>query len=639
MELNQRARVILELAKKYSNTNGIETMGSEYLILAMYETEDSLCHFLLNEYEVTHEEIKEKTNNIFILRHHKGEYNSSLEKILNRADELANGDKISEEHIFMSILENRNTIACSILESLGLSIDDLIEDVKEIYDFSNNGTEELSFIRNITKKIKDNNYNRFIGREDYLKKLDIIIHRRYKNNPLLIGNAGVGKTALVEGYAKRLLDSNENLTILSLNLTSMVAGTRYRGDFEERFDKFMSEIASRKDVCIFIDEIHTIVGAATNDGNLDVANMLKPHLARGDIRLIGATTLEEYHKTIERDKALLRRFQPVFISEPSILETKEILYGIKEDYEKYHNVMISNEVLDYLLTASNNKILNRYRPDKCIDILDEAMSYASISNKKELEYCDVDYAITGKTDYNSSVSYKEMEKYQWLYSVGLLENSPLLKIKYNGDKGGLDLLTLDILEIFHIGIEAILEIDLSMYKDRSMLQTLVGAPPGYVGYEDEGILSKHLLEYPMSVVIFKNIEKSCGAVESFVYSLLDRGFFMDQRGRKIDLAHTIIIATGISEKIKLGFNNNKNSIDIFDECIKGIENNSNLNNYYTDTLRRYSYEISFDFDINDTNKNKVNDYLYRFIRNKEKGKYLIHKDELDNKERIYLKNE
>ncbi len=639
MELNQRARVILELAKKYSNANGIETMGSEYLILAMYETEDSLCHFLLNEYEVTLDEIKEKTNNIYILRHHKGEYNSSLEKILNHADELANGDKISEEHIFMSILENRNTIACSILESLGLSIDDLIEDVKEIYDFNNNGTEELSFIKNITKKIKDNDYNRFIGREDYLKKLDIIIHRRYKNNPLLIGNAGVGKTALVEGYAKRLLDSNENLTILSLNLTSMVAGTRYRGDFEERFDKFMKEIASRKDVCIFIDEIHTIVGAATNDGNLDVANMLKPHLARGDIRLIGATTLDEYHKTIEKDKALLRRFQPVFISEPSILETKEILYGIKEDYEKYHDVLINNDVLDYLLTASNNKILNRYRPDKCIDILDEAMSYASISNKKELEFCDVDYAITGKTDYNCNVYYKELEKYQWLYSVGLLDNSPLLKIKYNGDKDGLDLLSLDILEIFHIGIEAILEIDLSMYKDRSMLQTLIGAPPGYVGYEDEGILSKHLLEYPMSVVIFKNIEKSCGAIESFVYSLLDRGFFMDQRGRKIDLAHTVIIACGISEKIKLGFNNTKNSIDIFDECIKGIEKKNNLNNYYTDALRRYSYEISFDFDINDSNKNKVNDYLYKFIKNKEKGKYLIHKDELDNKEKIYLKSE
>ena len=161
MELNQRARVILELAKKYSNANGIETMGSEYLILAMYETEDSLCHFLLNEYEVTLDEIKEKTNNIYILRHHKGEYNSSLEKILNHADELANGDKISEEHIFMSILENRNTIACSILESLGLSIDDLIEDVKEIYDFNNNGTEELSFIKNITKKIKDNDYTRY----------------------------------------------------------------------------------------------------------------------------------------------------------------------------------------------------------------------------------------------------------------------------------------------------------------------------------------------------------------------------------------------------------------------------------------------------------------------------------------------
>lgn len=639
MELNQRARVILELARKYSTMNGIETMGSEYLILAMYETEDSLCHFLLNEYEVTHKEIEEKTRNIFILRHNKGEYNSSLERILERANELANGDKISEEHIFMSILENRNTIACSILESLGLSISDLILDVKEIYDFDSSGTDEISYIKNITKNIKNGEYNRFIGREDYLNRLDIIIHRRYKNNPLLIGNAGVGKTALVEGYAKRLVDNNENLTILALNLTSMVAGTRYRGDFEERFDKFMKEIATRKDVCIFVDEIHTIVGAATNDGNLDVANMLKPHLARGDIKLIGATTLEEYHKTIEKDKALLRRFQPVFISEPSIEETKNILYGIKEDYEKYHNVLINNDVLDYLLKSSNNKILNRFRPDKCIDILDEAMSYASINNKKELDYNDVDFAITGKKDNRCNTHYPEMEKYEWLYQVGILEGSPLLKLKYEGNKDGLDLLVLDNLEIFNIGLEAVLEIDLGIYKDRSMLQTLIGAPPGYVGYDDDGILSKHLLEYPMSILVFKNMDNSCSAIKAFIYSILDRGFFMDQRGRKIELNHTIFIIEGLNDKARLGFTNINTDKSIFDEDIKGKYDTIPLNNYYSDALRRYSYEISFDFDIDSSNKNKVNSYLYSFLKNNKKGKYLIHRDEIDFKDKIALKKE
>lgn len=637
MELNQRARAILELAKKYSTMNGIETMGSEYLILAMYETEDSLCHFLLNEYEVTHKEIEEKTRNIFILRHNKGEYNSSIERILERANELAKGDKISEEHIFMSILENKNTIACSILESLGLSISDLILDVKEIYDFDSSGTNELSYIKNITKNIKNGEYNRFIGRSDYLNKLDVIIHRRYKNNPLLIGNAGVGKTALVEGYAKRLIDNNEDLTILALNLTSMVAGTRYRGDFEERFDKFMNEIASRKDVCIFVDEIHTIVGAATNDGTLDVANMLKPYLARGDIKLIGATTLEEYHKTIEKDKALLRRFQPIFISEPSINETKDILYGIKDDYERYHNVLIDNEVLDYLLKASNEKILNRYRPDKCIDILDEAMSYASINNKNKLEFDDIDFAITGKKENNIITHYSEMEKYEWLYQVGILNSSPLLKLKYDGNKEGLDLLILDNLEIFNIGLESVLEIDLAMYKDRSMLQALIGAPPGYVGYDDEGILSKHLLEYPMSIIVIKNMDKGCSAVRGFIYSILDRGFFMDQRGRKIELKHTIFIIEGINDNVKLGFNNVNDNKSIFDEDIKGNYNIIPLNSYYSDALRRYSYEISFDFDIDSSNKSKVNSYLYSFLKDNKKGKYLIHKDEIDCKDKIALK--
>lgn len=329
-ELNARAKQVFDLMKKYSLQNNIKTMGSEFLILAMYETEDSLCHFLLDEYDVTREEIEEKTKNVFILRKDLGEFNASLEAILHQAKLLAGDHLISEEHLFMAVLMNKNTIACSILEALELNIDELIADVKDIYDFDHQDTNEISFVRNITKEAKNEELDTFVDRSEYLKRLDVILHRKYKNNPLLIGNAGVGKTAIVEGYAQKLVKEKSEVSILALNLTSMLAGTRYRGDFEERFDKFIKEIGSKKNVIIFIDEIHTIIGAATTDGNLDVANMLKPLLARNGIKLIGATTLEEYHKTIEKDKALARRFQTVFVSEPTLSETEDILFGLRD---------------------------------------------------------------------------------------------------------------------------------------------------------------------------------------------------------------------------------------------------------------------------------------------------------------------
>ena len=634
MELNTRAKGILDLARKYSNEHNISTLGTEFLILAMYETEDSLCHFLLGEYEVTHDEVIDKTNEIFVLRKKDGEYNKALELILNQAELLAKDRLISEEHLFMAILQSKNTIAISILQSLGLEIEELIEDVNEIYDFSTNSTDELSFISNITKKAKNGELAHFIERRNYLNKMDIILNRRFKNNPLLIGNAGVGKTALVEGYALRLIENKKDLTILSLNLTSMLAGTRYRGDFEERFDKFVKEIASRKNVVVFIDEIHIIMGAATTEGNLDVANMLKPFLARNDIKVIGATTLEEYHKSIENDKALQRRFQPIFISEPTLEETKEILFGIKEDYEKYHNVNISNDCLNYLIEQSDKKILKKYRPDKCIDILDDVMSYNQINNKNNVEYLDVDKAIEGSigNEINNTklqLNYNNLNKYIWLFKNDLLEQKPLLKLSYQGNNDGLLYLKNDLMNMFNIGFEAILEIDLSGYKDSIMLTSLIGAPPGYVGYEDEGVLSKHILEYPMSIIIFKGYDKACGTIKSFVSNMLYKGEFIDQKGRCISLNYTILIIEGIKEKKNVGFSNSIVLKDnIFDEYIISTNKTNTLNEKYQNALKKLSYEISFDFDISINDKNKVNEYIYNLVNTKEKGSYIIKKEEI-----------
>ena len=637
-ELNARAKQVFDLMKKYSLQNNIKTMGSEFLILAMYETEDSLCHFLLDEYDVTREEIEEKTKNVFILRKDLGEFNASLEAILHQAKLLAGDHLISEEHLFMAVLMNKNTIACSILEALELNIDELIADVKDIYDFDHQDTNEISFVRNITKEAKNEELDTFVDRSEYLKRLDVILHRKYKNNPLLIGNAGVGKTAIVEGYAQKLVKEKSEVSILALNLTSMLAGTRYRGDFEERFDKFIKEIGSKKNVIIFIDEIHTIIGAATTDGNLDVANMLKPLLARNGIKLIGATTLEEYHKTIEKDKALARRFQTVFVSEPTLSETEDILFGLRPNYEKFHNVHLNDEVLKYLITESDRSILNKFRPDKCIDILDDMLSSASIAHKTEVTKDDVDVSIQTylgnkilKDTY--TLHYPSLEKYKWLYFNHLLDEQPLLKLKYHGISEGLEDLVTDCREIFNIGHEAVLSLDLSGYKDSFMLTSLIGAPPGYIGYEDEGILSKHLLAYPSSILVLKNFHEASGNVSSFLLNCIRNGYYTDQKSRLIQLKHVIVIVEGIQEKKLIGFSEKLLEEDaLFDEVISSEKNTTaNLNYIYEKALSRLNYEISFDFDINSSNKRKVNKYLYEFTKANDKGKYEIHKEDiLDN---------
>ncbi|MDE7161371.1 MAG: AAA family ATPase, partial [Anaeroplasmataceae bacterium] len=580
-----------------------------------------------------------KTKDVFILRKEIGEFNSSLEAILHQAKLLAGDGSISEEHLFMAVLMNKNTIACSILEALDLNIDELIEDVNDIYDFEHHETNEIGFVRNITKEAKNDELDTFVDRSEYLKRLDVILHRKYKNNPLLIGNAGVGKTAIVEGYAKRLVENNSDVSVLALNLTSMLAGTRYRGDFEERFDKFIKEIASKKNVIIFIDEIHTIIGAATTDGNLDVANMLKPLLARNGIKLIGATTLEEYHKTIEKDKALARRFQTVFISEPTLEETKEILYGLRPDYEKYHNVQIKDEVLDYLLVESDRCIIHKFRPDKCIDILDDMLSLAHIQNKKEVGIADVDHTIhsylgnkLASTSY--SLTYSELEKYRWLYLNHLLDEIPLLKLKFQGSQEGLDALVKDCKEIFNIGYEAVLNLDLSGYKDSFMLTSLIGAPPGYIGYEDEGVLSKHILAYPSSILVLKNFNQASGNVASFLLNCVKSGFFTDQKSRTIELKNVIVIIEGMEEQKKsIGFHEKTiQEENLFDEVIQSdVHNVSNLNSLYEKALSRLNYEVSFDFDITSSNKKKVNRYLYEFTKKNQKGVYQIHKEDiLDN---------
>lgn len=618
-EYSKKTRDILNQAIDLSNSNNISTVGSEYLILAMYDAKDSLCHFILDEYDVTREEILETTNEVFIIRKKLGATTGTLDTILHQAMLLSGNKPIEEEHIFMAILMNPTCIAANILTSLGLDIETLILDVKEIYEFETK--EEMQFTKNITTLAKKNELTPFIGRKDLLEKMDLILHRRTKSNPLLIGNAGVGKTALVEGYASLLNSRDSELEIISLNLTSMLAGTKYRGDFEQRFDDFSKKIITKKNVILFIDEIHTIMGAGTTEGNLDIANMLKPYLARSEVKIIGATTLEEYHKTMENDKALCRRFQPIYVLEPTLEETKDIMYGIKESYCNYHQVTMENSVLDYIIEESNRRIPLRSRPDKCIDILDDVLTFSKL-NKITPTKDDVNKAISrfiGCKESNEAYNckYPQLSKYSFLSEANLLFSNALLKIKYVGKKDGMQDIISDCLHLFKASSEMVLELDFQEFSDSFMTSSLIGAPPGYVGYEEEGILTKHLSKYQIPILCIYNFDYASSKAKSILMHVMEKGELYDSMGRLIRCGNAIYILQCKEDEKHVGFTySDEKKKSIFDEVIYSTkENVLDLTSQYRKRLQEYNIELASDMVITMENKKEVDDKIFSYIKN------------------------
>lgn len=626
-DFSKKATDIIHNAMQKSNSNDLSMAGSEYLILAMYDAKDSLCHFILDEYEVKREEIEEVTNELYIIRKNTALTNKVLDTILHQAKLLAGQKAVEEEHIFMAILMNPTCIAAHVLVNLGLEIDDLIIDVNEIYEF--NETEELDFTKNITSMAKKNELTPFIGRKDLLDRLNLIIHRKTKSNPLLIGNAGVGKTALVEGYASQLVAQNSNMEIISLNLTSMLAGTKYRGDFEQRFDEFSKKVISKKNVILFIDEIHTIMGAGTTEGNLDIANMLKPYLARSEVKIIGATTLEEYHKTMEHDKALCRRFQPVYVLEPSLEETREIVHGVSDSYFQYHGVTIENEVLDFLIEESNRRIPLRNRPDKCLDILDDVLAFAKI-HQKVVGIEDVTNTISrfiGCTTPNHlyEFHYPHLQKYSFLLEANLLFSKTLLKIKYIGNKSGLPDVIDDCIHVFRASPEMVLELDFQEFSDSHMTSSLIGAPPGYVGYEEEGILTKHLMKYQIPLVVIHNFESASAKARNIVRHLMEKGEIYDAMGTLIKCSNAIFIIQMKPETGGLGFGDKeKRNERLFDEVI--VNQDVKILDYtssYKKQLQAYNIELSNELVITEENKKEIDEKIFSFIKQKKQDETFI----------------
>ena len=394
-KFSEDAQKILVLAKKEMCDLKHDYIGSEHILLAMLKN-DSLIIEKLKKYKVTYKKYKdrlidtigigEKENDLIL-------YTTLMKRILENLviDSKETGDEITPITMLLSLLNEGEGTGIRILLSLGVDINKLYLDFSDKRNIKPSHMKKLSIEElsvDINKKAKDNELDPAIGRDNEINRVIEILSRRCKNNPLLIGSAGVGKTAIVEELAKRINDGNvpislKNKRILSLDMASTVSGTKYRGEFEERVKKIIKELENNDDIIVFIDEIHTLVGAGGAEGAIDASNIFKPALARGKMRIIGATTTDEYKRFIEKDKALDRRFQKVFIEEPDKETLKNILMNLKTLYENFHGVKISEDIIDKIIELSNRYIYDRYEPDKSIDILDEVSTKVSLKQEKE----------------------------------------------------------------------------------------------------------------------------------------------------------------------------------------------------------------------------------------------------------------
>jgi len=553
------------------------------------------------------------------------------------ASELGH-DYIGTEHLLLAILSIPSLGAFQILSSFSIdkntakdTILDLLGTPKDKKKKSSKTPALDFFTRDITKLAGEEMLDPIIGRNEEIERVIQIVCRRKKNNPVLIGEPGVGKTAIVEGIAERIAQGNVpavllNKRLLTLDLSLVVAGTKYRGQFEERLKAILQEIKTRKNIILFIDEVHTLVGAGAAEGAIDASNMLKPALAAGEIQCIGATTLSEYRKYIERDGALERRFQPVMVNPPDKESTLKILKGLKRKYEEYHNVIYTDEALKEAVELSDRYITDRFLPDKAIDVIDEAGSRVKLKGthsketaklrkrvedllkRKEEEVMRQNFELAaklrdkqkklekelqllmeGKQLKTAKVVVEDIRKVVSLWTsipltrIEIKEQERLLKMEselskkvvgqneaikviamaikraraglkdprrpigsfiFLGPTGvGKTYLAEKLAEFLFDSESALIKLDMSEYIERFNLSKLIGAPPGYVGYDEGGQLTERVRRRPYSVILFDEIEKAHPDIFNILLQILENGVLTDSFGRHIDFKNTCVILT------------------------------------------------------------------------------------------------
>ena len=651
----EEARKVLVNAKKEMYELNHPYVSSEHLLLAILKDDNEISD-KLKSFNLDYDRFKEEVIRIIGKGSKPSQwflYTPLLKRIIENATIDAkdnNNGVVTINHLFASLLDEGEGVAIRILIGMDIDIDDLYNEFTDKI-INKKSCKKLLIDEigiDLNKKAMNGNLDPVTGRSEEIKRVLEILCRRCKNNPLLIGEAGVGKTAIVEELANMIVRgevplSLRNKRIISLDMASSVAGTKYRGEFEERMNKILKEIEDNDDIILFIDEIHTLVGAGGAEGAIDASNIFKPALARGKIRCIGATTIDEYKKYIEKDSALERRFQKVMIEAPNEDTVKDILMNLKDIYEGYHKVIIDEEIIDLIIHLSNKYIYNRNEPDRSIDILDEVSAKVSLKESKGLkEYSlynkrlkevivnkkkaildnDFDKASALKNEEFSLMNqinnleltlYKSHSKKVTKLDVAevinmktgipiyeiLNEKSKLIKqtekilckniigqdeavkevakvakkIKLGfNDKcysflfcGPSGVGKTALAKIFGenlVGINNIIKLDMSEYKEAHSISKLIGSPPGYVGYEDNTNVFEEIRNKPYSVLILDEIEKAHTNIINLFLQILDEGKAKNSKGKVVRFDNVVIIMTsnvGFHE-INVGFNNKNTKI-------------------------------------------------------------------------------
>ncbi len=627
---------------------GSDYIGTEHLLIGIAHEGDSAGGKILNSLGITVgtlEELLSGSRNTSLFRRSELYVAPRTKRVLEMAVEEANelgNSYVGTEHLLLAILHEGGGLAVRILEQLGVTEDKLQKAFEDVLSEDNSKSDQSAslgdlsdFAIDLNERAKQGKIDPVIGREEEINRVIQILSRRSKNNPVLIGEPGVGKTAIAEGLAQRIVNNDvpeilKNCHIISLNMSAVVAGTKYRGEFEERLKKVLDTVKQHSDWILFIDELHTLVGAGSSEGSMDAANIMKPALARGELHCIGATTLKEYKKYIEKDAALERRFQPVKVGEPNPADTLRILEGLRDRYEAFHKAKITDEALKAAVELSGRYITDRFQPDKSIDVIDEAAAKvrmeassapeglknkeaqlaslqkekeAAISTqdyeraaiyrdqskkleadieqlKKEWKGADHDHLTVTEEDVAEVVSkwtgvplqnLKKSDSERLLHledelhkrvigqddavhavatairraRAGMKDTKrPIGSFLFLGSTGvGKTELARALAETMFGSEKNMIRFDMSEYMEKHEVSRLVGAPPGYVGYEEGGQLTDAVRKNPYSVILFDEVEKAHMDFFNILLQVLDDGRLTDGQGRTVDFTNCVIIMT------------------------------------------------------------------------------------------------
>ncbi|MCA8920412.1 MAG: ATP-dependent Clp protease ATP-binding subunit [Planctomycetes bacterium] len=673
-----RARKVMGLARQEAQRFNHQYIGTEHILLGLIQEGSGVAANVLRNLEVDPDKIRVEVEKIVedgqtMVAMGQLPFTPRAKKVLELASEEATNlrhNYIGTEHLLLGLIRENEGVAAQVLMNLNLKLEDVREEVLELLGADMSSSESApsgssdkpnrksktpaldAFGRDLTELAREGKLDPVIGRKDEIERVTMILSRRTKNNPVLLGEPGVGKTAIVEGLAQDIIKGNvpeilRDKRIVVLDLAMMVAGTKYRGQFEERIKAVMTEVRREKHVVLFIDELHTLVGAGGAEGAIDASNVLKPALSRGEVQCIGATTLDEYRKYIEKDGALARRFQSITVDPPSKDEAVEILRGLRDKYEAHHRVQYTDDALTAAVEMSSRYISDRFLPDKAIDVIDEAGARLRMKSMrtppdlksldeevKQLEQ-DKEEAVAGQ-DFERAASLRdkadrlkkqrETIKREWreqtresggvvdenmiAETVSKMTGVPLTRLEkgeaerllqmeaelhkmviaqdeaikaiakavrrsrsglkdplrpmgsflFLGPTGvGKTLLAKALARFMFDNEEALIQIDMSEYMEKHNVSRLVGAPPGYVGFEEGGQLTEKIRRRPYAVVLFDEIEKAHHDVFNMLLQVMEEGKLTDSFGRHVDFRNVILILTSnigsdvIKNKATLGF--------------------------------------------------------------------------------------